>query len=91
MEDINIIPFGSVEPKVYFPTPNNFFLKLTKRKVTFALKPMMIFIEIEDRKGPWETIALDRYRFNCRIKDIDVKIGWCFQAKHREKIFNQRY
>ncbi|CCV01830.1 MyD116-like domain protein [Invertebrate iridescent virus 22] len=57
-----------------------------KHKVTFAPKPIIIFIEIEDRKGPWETYALDRYRFNCRIKDVESKIGWCLGSDHRKNI-----
>lgn len=31
------------------------------RKVTFVLRPIIIFIDSdEDRKGPWEILAIDR-------------------------------
>lgn len=60
------------------------------KKVTFALQPTIIILkDSEDRKGPWEVIALDRYRFNHRIKTIEKKIGWCFKPLHREKIFKR--
>ena len=57
------------------------------RKVKFAIRPIIILIEREDRKGPWELYAVDRDRFNRRIKDVEDKIGWCFEPSHREKIF----
>lgn len=57
------------------------------RKVKFALRPIIILIEREDRKGPWEQAAVDRDRFNRRINDVENKIGWCFEPSHREKIF----
>jgi hypothetical protein len=59
------------------------------RKVKFALKPIIIIFEDdEDRKGPWELFAVDRDRFNRRIRCVESKIGWCFEPNHREKIFN---
>lgn len=101
---MNIIPFCSLElfTDVIIPQPNlkRFDLKRfetigpiisknSKHKVTFASKPIIIFIEIEDRKGPWETYALDRYRFHRRIKDVESKIGWCLGSNHRKNIFNK--
>lgn len=72
--------------KVAVPVVNKCF-----RKVTFALRPMIIIIEDdEDRKGPWEILAVDRDRFNRRILNVESQIGWCFGEKHRENIFNQR-
>lgn len=63
-----------------------------KRKVKFALRPIIIFIEDdEDRKGPWELFAVDRDRFNRRIVSIEKEIGWCFKPEHREKVFNRLY
>ena len=59
------------------------------KKVTFVLRPIIIILEEEDRKGPWEYIALDRYRFNRRIMDIEHKIGWCLKPLHREKIWEK--
>ncbi|CCV02003.1 MyD116-like domain protein [Invertebrate iridescent virus 22] len=95
MENMNIIPFCSLElftDVIYWsiPQPNLISKDIKKikckHKVTFAPKPIIIFIEIEDRKGPWETYALDRYRFNCRIKDVESKIGWCLGSNHRKNI-----
>lgn len=62
---------------------------LPKRTVTFSPQPIIFFINYyEDRKGPWETITVDRVRFNNRIKEIENKIGWCLESSHRDKIFN---
>jgi hypothetical protein len=58
------------------------------KKVDFNLVPVIYYIEREDRKGPWETAALDRERFNQRIKKIEIEIGWCFEPSHRQKISN---
>jgi hypothetical protein len=58
------------------------------KKVDFNLVPVIYYIEKEDRKGPWETSALDRERFNQRIKKIEIEIGWCFEPSHRQKISN---
>lgn len=58
-----------------------------KFKVNFILKPTIIIIEDEDRKGPWELLARDRDRFKRRIREFENKIGWCFQPLHREKMF----
>lgn len=56
-------------------------------KVKFVLRPIIIIIEKEERKGPWEQAAADRDRFNHRMKDVENKIGWCFEPSHRENIF----
>jgi hypothetical protein len=68
--------------------PKRFY---TIRKVKFALRSIIIFIEDEDedRKGPWEIFAVDRVRFNRRIANIEKEIGWCFKPEHREKVFNR--
>jgi hypothetical protein len=58
------------------------------KKVDFNLAPVIYYTEREDRKGPWETAALDRERFNQRIKKIEIEIGWCFEPSHRQKISN---
>lgn len=62
---------------------------MSSRKVKFVLRPSIIIIENEDRKGPWEKIAFDRISFSHKIKNIENKIKWCFQPEHREKIFNK--
>ena len=58
------------------------------KKVSFNLNPTIFIIENEDRKGPWETFAVDRFRFTRRIEEINDKIGWCFNPSHRQKILN---
>lgn len=62
----------------------------TCKKVTFNIIPTFFYIERFDRKGPWELIALDRERFNHKIKKIEKQIGWCFEPNHREKILSSR-
>lgn len=60
------------------------------KKVRFATKTTIIILDnCEDRKGPWETIALDRYRFNHRIKQVETKIQWCLEPLHRERILQR--
>jgi len=66
------------------------FTRFKKIKVTFILTPIIIIIEDEDRRGPWETFARDRDRFTRRIHDVEKKIGWCFEPSHRDKIFKRR-
>jgi hypothetical protein len=64
----------------------------TVRKVKFDLNLSIIFIEDdEDRKGPWELLTIDRYRFNRRIKNIEKEIEWCFKPEHRNSVLNKFY
>ncbi|ADO00447.1 hypothetical protein WIV_gp103 [Wiseana iridescent virus] len=78
--------------KVTLTSPKKKIKNKCFRKVKFTLMPTIIIIEDddEDRKGPWEIFAVDRDRFNRRILNVESQIGWCFQPKHRENIFNQR-
>jgi len=56
------------------------------KKVRFATKTTIIILDnYEDRKGPWETMALDRFRFNQRIRQVETKIQWCLEPLHRER------
>lgn len=57
-----------------------------QKHVRFALKTVIIFIEKEDRSGPWEMYARDRDRFARRINDINQTIGWIFSNEHRNLI-----
>ncbi|EDL39658.1 protein phosphatase 1, regulatory (inhibitor) subunit 15b, isoform CRA_b, partial [Mus musculus] len=43
----------------------------------------------EDRKGPWEEFARDGCRFQKRIQETEVAIGYCLAFEHREKMFNR--
>jgi hypothetical protein len=60
------------------------------KKVTFNLKPCIIIIPFEDRKGPWETFAIDRYRFHQRALKVEQQIKWCFEPSHRNKIIQNK-
>jgi hypothetical protein len=40
------------------------------KAVTFSDKITIIEVPLEDRKGEWETLAVDRSRFQRRIDDI---------------------
>ncbi len=38
------------------------------------------------RKGPWVTAAVDRHRFNRRIKQTELALGNIFSDAHRDKV-----
>lgn len=43
------------------------------------------------RKGPWETYALDSYRFKSRIKTVENILKPILCKNHRDFIFKQRF
>ena len=46
----------------------------------------------ESRNGrEWILLGLDRMRFNERIKNIDMRIGYIFCKPHRDKIKEYLY
>ena len=71
-----------------------------KKQVTFAEEPYMtevhpMVVWSHDyqaaRKGPWEQYALDRYRYQSRIKDVEKSISYIFHPKHRQEIYDQLF
>ena len=57
------------------------------KKVSFASETTIIILDdSDDRKGPWETLALDRFRFHRRIAQIENEIQWCLEPSHRERV-----
>jgi hypothetical protein len=60
-----------------------------KKRVTFAPDAnLKIIHEWDDdgkvsRKSPWMTAAIDRIRFECRIKNTEKCIGHVFTPSHR--------
>ncbi|KAK5646712.1 hypothetical protein RI129_005176 [Pyrocoelia pectoralis] len=64
------------------------------KKVTFDESQNRVYIMVvwpfayeEARKGPWETIALDRYRFSRKIEEFNRLLSPVLQEKHRAKIY----
>lgn len=43
----------------------------------------------EARKGHWELYAVDRYRFQNRIQDVENKIAYIFNEEHRQSILKK--
>ncbi|XP_004610228.2 protein phosphatase 1 regulatory subunit 15B [Sorex araneus] len=61
-----------------------------RKKVTFLDEVTEYYISgDEDRKGPWEEFARDGCRFQKRIQETELAIGYCLTFEHREKIFNR--
>ncbi|XP_069897828.1 LOW QUALITY PROTEIN: protein phosphatase 1 regulatory subunit 15B [Dipodomys merriami] len=63
---------------------------LKRKKVTFLEEVTEYYISgDEDRKGPWEEFARDGCRFQKRIQETEVAIGYCLTFEHRERMFNR--
>ena len=43
------------------------------------------------RIGPWQTFALDRFRFQCQIRNIENILRPIFDEMHRTRIWQQRF
>ncbi len=60
------------------------------KKVTFNDDVLVIYVEkiTYDTSVCWERAARDRARFNRHIQDIEQRIGWVFELKHRQQMYN---
>ncbi|ARF02779.1 SWPV1-205 [Shearwaterpox virus] len=85
-------------------TPNSFFEEFAEGNfkksvnnnsssitVKFNEKVTVYYVPYEDRKGPWEEFARDRYRFKKRINETGEIIERCLTESHRQNIFNLLY
>lgn len=65
------------------------------KKVRFNLNPQVNWInddaQEEDRRGPWEQMALDRYRFMCRISKQAEILDKILNVTHRAEIYKLRF
>lgn len=43
------------------------------------------------RKGQWEQVALDRFRFHQRIKKVNVVLEKILNCSHRQRIYFERF
>lgn len=66
------------------------YTHIKRKKVTFLEEVTEYYISgDEDRKGPWEEFARDGCRFQKRIQETEVAIGYCLAFEHRQKMFNR--
>lgn len=65
--------------------------------MTFNLCPIVHeirawkFAYSEARKGKWEQLGRDRLRFEKRINELSRILTPILAAKHRQKIFSERF
>ncbi|XP_070705494.1 protein phosphatase 1 regulatory subunit 15B [Pempheris klunzingeri] len=45
--------------------------------------------EEEDRRGPWEELARDRWRFLRRCQEVEQSIAYCLQPQHRSLVYRR--
>ncbi|XP_043493198.1 uncharacterized protein LOC122518371 isoform X1 [Polistes fuscatus] len=78
-------------------SPNEDTCSKKTKKVTFNLKPVIHTMLKWDyayraaRKGPWEQMAVDRFRFNGRISSYHVILDPILQVDHRVRIWTERF
>lgn len=66
------------------------YTHIKRKKVTFLEEVTEYYISgDEDRKGPWEEFARDGCRFQKRIQETEVAIGYCLAFEHRERMFSR--
>lgn len=66
------------------------YTHIKRKKVTFLEEVTEYYISgDEDRKGPWEEFARDGCRFQKRIQETEVAIGYCLTFEHRERVFSR--
>lgn len=45
----------------------------------------------EARKGRWQQDVLDRMRFQRRVADVEVVLGYVFNLEHRLRTYSDRF
>ncbi|CAB1432606.1 unnamed protein product [Pleuronectes platessa] len=45
----------------------------------------------EDRHGPWQQAAIDRFRFQWRCQEVEAMISYCLEPKHRSLVYEYLY
>lgn len=68
---------------------------MLNKHVRFSLSPPKVYIlndenninDVNARIGQWELFAIDRDRFQNRIKIIERNISWILTDSHRNKIY----
>nr|XP_038946638.1 protein phosphatase 1 regulatory subunit 15B isoform X1 [Rattus norvegicus] len=84
--------------RLHFRVPEAFFSTKSRGlrparasdQVTFLEEVTEYYISgDEDRKGPWEEFARDGCRFQKRIQETEVAIGYCLTFEHRERVFSR--
>eukprot|EP00918_Siedleckia_nematoides_P029154 GHVU01062768.1.p1 GENE.GHVU01062768.1~~GHVU01062768.1.p1 ORF type:complete len:698 (+),score=62.05 GHVU01062768.1:1129-3222(+) len=64
------------------------------KKVHFARDDALVAVHVAEdwaRRGPWETYARDRCRFNDRIHKFEEASKHVFNQAHRQKMYNKYY
>ncbi|XP_031710530.1 protein phosphatase 1 regulatory subunit 15B [Anarrhichthys ocellatus] len=64
----------------------------TTKKVRFCDDVEEFFAscgEEEDRRGPWEELARDRFRFLRRCQEVEQSIAFCLQPQHRHLVYRR--
>jgi hypothetical protein len=73
-------------------------ISLNKKNVSFDTKNHKVhkviawdFAYRQARKGYWEKVACDRFRFNMRIQNLAIILNPILNKTHRHRIFNERF
>lgn len=67
------------------------------KRVNFELKPDIFYMRKWDyayreaRKGRWHLFAIDRFRFQRKINEIEKLLSPIFDLDHRKAVFEERY
>lgn len=63
-------------------------------KVSFGTGDILVEVheaDDEDRKGPWEQLAIDRKRFQARIASAEAVLAPVLSAQHRQRAYKSIY
>ena len=71
-----------------FP-PNNKKIVIFNKSIRIHYMHHWQFIGEMSRKGEWHIFALDRFRFNERIRNVEPKISRILDIDHRHNIYTK--